>query len=96
MSEAGRATAKSESSRDMIGDLTCPSCGNAVQFVEHALMWTKQFFTVPESGSYLDAEWGSFDYEEDAFGLEIVCAECDEIVWRHPRLDEINALLVDE
>ncbi len=80
----------------MIGDLTCPSCGNAVQFVEHALMWTKQFFTVPENGAYLDAEWGAFDYGDEAFALEIACVPCGETVWSHPRLDEINALLSEE
>lgn len=96
MGEACVQRDEQAASMNEIKDLKCPHCGNVARFVERALMWTKQFFTVPESGAYLDAEWGAFDYEEDAFGLEIVCTECDETVWRHPRLDEINALLVDE
>ncbi len=65
-------------------------------FVERALRWTQQCFTAPASGAYLDAEWGTFEDEEDTFGPEIARAACDEIVWRHPRLNEIAVLLEEE
>lgn len=86
--------------------LVCPRCGNTSHFRETALRYTTQAFTVPQGGDYGEADWDCFEVVGDeSFPVEILCdAEgCRAgrpiepvVIWRHPHLEAVEQLLVED